>query len=675
MSVRLQMRGPFAQNRSGRSAGALGTHPLSASLRPRIRRLAQTALALVTVLTALLVPAGPGAQAAAGRIQVRGDHFVDPSGQPVFLLGVNYEGPIHQAWQMWDDNRFSLPLIRQDFIRAQGAGAFGVVRIFVQKPLADDIAAKRWAKLDQVLDLADQSGLRIILTFADYPESQLANLTPIDTAVASRYRGRSTILAYDLKNEPRFSDLALAQYPPQYRVPLQDPTLVPTGETISQRDIPAYRGTDQGQKDIPSRLSDAQAYAYANFLSAYRHFLAQEGDWATSWGPLKDMLNDTLATWIKVRTDAVHQGDPGALVTIGHVDAIIANLPANNGLDYRDFHRYPSASSASIASTMALLDDMRAALPTKPLVLGEFGFSNANVDEQKSASLEAEMVQSFRDHGGAGALKWMLNDFPDGFNARENAFGMYRQDGTPKPVVVTLGSLRGIQPIVKTPNTWPADYAMPNGRFFTQRNAKPDLSGFAVTNDDDIPFWDMWQALGLNSVGYPLSGRFSWRGLVTQVFEKAAFQWQPGTGVALVNLMDEMHDGGFDAVLLGSRASPLPAPPTAITGKTPEEITQARLALLNSNPAIKERYLSAADPILLYGLPTSAPQDLIDAVAIRTQRTTLQLWKHDTPWAKTGEVTTVNSGEIAAGYRLFPLGSLVPQPPPVAALNASLGLS
>ena len=43
------------------------------------------------------------------------------------------------------------------------------------------------------------------------------------------------------------------------------------------------------------------------------------------------------------------------------------------------------------------------------------------------------MVRGIRDRGGAGALKWMLNDFPNGANPRENSFGMFRADGSPKP--------------------------------------------------------------------------------------------------------------------------------------------------------------------------------------------------------------------------------------------------
>ena len=42
----------------------------------------------------------------------------------------------------------------------------------------------------------------------------------------------------------------------------------------------------------------------------------------------------------------------------------------------------------------------------------------------------------------------------------------------------------------------------------------------------------------------------------------------------------------------------------------------------------------------------------VDAV-LRTQRTVFQLWKHDVPWAKAGQVTLANAGELARDAELF----------------------
>ena len=211
----------------------------------------------------------------------------------------------------------------------------------------------------------------------------------------------------------------------------------------------------------------------------------------------------------------------------------------------------------------------------------------------------------------------------------------------------------------RTPDLVPLDWPVVDGHFFKRANyggGHCDV-GFAVTNSDGIPFWDTWQELGLENVGYPISHRYMWRGFVTQAFQKAIMQLQPGKGVFFVNIFDELHDAGRDALLHASFQTPRqleplnPALPEGMPGelweKLREEAQSARLALLDANPAIKERYYAAPDPLLLYGLPTSRVEDMGDHYAIRTQRTVLQEWKEDMPWAKSGEVTIANGGDLA----------------------------
>ena len=212
-----------------------------------------------------------------------------------------------------------------------------------------------------------------------------------------------------------------------------------------------------------------------------------------------------------------------------------------------------------------------------------------------------------------------------------------------------------------------ADFPIPNGHFFTQTNGRPlgtGSLGFAVTNAEDILFWDTWQQSGLENIGYPISQRFMWKGFLTQAFQKAAFQWQPGKGIFFINVFDELHDAGFDPWLLAFRSTPPQLDPSFDAGKTWEQIVQDRLALLDADPGVKARYFAAPDPLLLFGLPTSQVRDLGNVVAIRTQRAVIQRWKVDVPWARAGEVTVANGGDIARELGLFPAEVLVPQPPP-----------
>lgn len=416
--------------------------------------------ALHILLLAVVLAAPPAARptpvasAAAPGYSVGGSAILDPSGRPLFLLGASYEGPADRAWQMWTDEQFDPGLIGQDFARARSAG-LGVVRIFVQKPLADDLAAGKWQKLDRVLDLADKQGLGVILTLDDYTDWDLARVARYDGAIAGHLRGRATVVALDLKNEPHLGDLALAGYPAGETPPIQDPALVARiGERITRDEIPEYRASESGQKAVPTRLDDDQAYVYVNVLRAYQQFLEDSGAWvkandgnvvrylrspdAAAWAPLIDALNDSLALWLRPRLGAVRRADPDRLVTLAHVDTILATLPVNAWLDYRTYHRYASPTPAGVQAALALWDDVRAAVPGRPLVLGELGVSNDDADETTSAALELDLMRGIREHGGAGALKWMLNDVPNGASARENSFGMYRADGAAKPIAAGL---------------------------------------------------------------------------------------------------------------------------------------------------------------------------------------------------------------------------------------------
>ena len=64
-----------------------------------------------------------------------------------------------------------------------------------------------------VVDLAEKHELQLIVSLHDYGERDLARVCATAGQIAQRYRGRPGILAFDLKNEPRFNDLALTQVP------------------------------------------------------------------------------------------------------------------------------------------------------------------------------------------------------------------------------------------------------------------------------------------------------------------------------------------------------------------------------------------------------------------------------------------------------------------------------
>jgi hypothetical protein len=61
-----------------------------------------------------------------------------------------------------------------------------------------------------------------------------------------------------------------------------------------------------------------------------------------------------------------------------------------------------------------------------------------------------------------------------------------------------------------------------------------------------------------------------------------------------------------------------------------------------------------SDPLTFFGLPTSEVEDMGNHYAIRLQRAVLQEWKENVPWARAGQVTVANGGDIAKELGHFP---------------------
>lgn len=216
----------------------------------------------------------------------------------------------------------------------------------------------------------------------------------------------------------------------------------------------------------------------------------------------------------------------------------------------------------------------------------------------------------------------------------------------------------------------PADWPIPSGHFFTQTSNVPG-TGFTVTDANGIPFYNTFQKLGgVQGVGYPASQRMIWNGQTIQVFQRAVFQWnERDRRVDFLNVLDLLHDTGRDDWLAITRSVPAPLGPEFDQGRTWEQIVAMRQNLLSRAPAMQELYFSATDPIAIYGLPTSAVADQGNHWAIRLQRGVFQQWKIDTPWAKAGQVTIANAGDLAKETNLIPMSPAyqpvaAPAPPP-----------
>lgn len=211
----------------------------------------------------------------------------------------------------------------------------------------------------------------------------------------------------------------------------------------------------------------------------------------------------------------------------------------------------------------------------------------------------------------------------------------------------------------------PADFDVPGGHFYSQASGSDGSVGYTVVDDAQARFWSEFKRLGgVAGVGYPVSHRFVWDGFIVQAMQKGVMQWRPEVGQAyFVNVFDQLSAAGKDDWLLNVRSTPNNVEATFDADKSWDQIVAARLALLEANPAIKAQYNSVANPMVIYGLPTSRVVDNGNHFVVRLQRAVIQQWKVDVPWAKAGQVTVANGGDVGKEAGLFPSEVTTPLPP------------
>lgn len=211
------------------------------------------------------------------------------------------------------------------------------------------------------------------------------------------------------------------------------------------------------------------------------------------------------------------------------------------------------------------------------------------------------------------------------------------------------------------------DFDISNGHFFTQaRGSAPAGTGYAVTDDADIPFWTSFKKYGgVSAVGYPVSHRFKWKGFVSQAFQKVVFQFRPDQGgaVIFVNVFDELTAAAKDDWLSTVRDVPNSEKWEEDRGKPWDDVVKNHMALLDKDPAIKSLFLADPNPQVYNGLPMSY-KEFQNVAVLRAQRKVFQRWKIDVPWAKAGQVLVANGGDIGKEAGLYPKEAIEPKLPP-----------
>lgn len=382
-------------------------------------------------------------------------YLVNSKGSPFFALGVNYAGYFDRAWKMWEANLFDPNLIARDFRKAQNAG-FNTIRLFVHPALAEDIGKGNFAKLDQVLSLAQDHQLLVMLSLNDAHWLDLTRVGNLDAKIAARYKDVPTIFSYDLENEPVFYNLVAAVYPQKYRPPIHTSQLIDQyGVRVSRTEAADL----QSRRQIPSHLNADTAFYYINALRLFIEYdnalkafvnrgkgtivdfmLSAE---ATPWHTLIEVLDKTVESWLRARMDPIRAAGSQQLLTVGWNWLHFAALPANRLLDIQEYHNYEAATLSGFNINAAHLSGLRRVFPQHPLIFGEFGWSNqSSSDPAQSKAVsptltgfyEAATYAYLRANGLAGGFKWMLNDVQAPNNPYEANFGVFSAGDTPKPI-------------------------------------------------------------------------------------------------------------------------------------------------------------------------------------------------------------------------------------------------
>ncbi len=472
---------------------------------------------------------------AIGKIQARGGELVDSKGSRFFVAGINYEGHTDRAWLMWQNDKWDPNLINQNFAVA-AAGGFNAVRIFVQTQLRDDIKANNWTKFDTIVQLAQQNGLRLLVTFSDYYEPDLRKLIEIDNAVAHHFANNGTILAYDLRNEPQFGEFIGAIYPDGQQPAMQNEDLIHLyGERVSQAESDGYRN-GAGRNIVPGYMNSRQAYIFANMMRYHEELLSDLGTWvnrngrvtaldffntaeAVKWQPFTGALNATVQRYIDVRQNVILSADPGRLVTVGYNRPDLAYMPANRALGFISYHNFPGDQAGGLAQTLAILNFLKNYYSAKPVVMEEFGYSNSDgrneVPLMRTASYETSVWLFLYGRGYAGGFKWMLNNFTIGANPYENNFGLLDNNSQPKPAYFAERAVMQMAANNRTPSgdfgrletydgvTISYSWGSNNAFFGNGKEFKDDR--VQINQQDAGPWAIWWPNNGLGNVSLSLS--------------------------------------------------------------------------------------------------------------------------------------------------------------------------
>lgn len=192
--------------------------------------------------------------------------------------------------------------------------------------------------------------------------------------------------------------------------------------------------------------------------------------------------------WLRRVSDAIRQGDAGALVTVGlHMedmehDRRLGPADAAESCDFLTMHGYPGYASWARGPTDEELLPFLAIVTRwlgggADVVFSEFGVPTyrdgdsdsaggggvALVEEQAAAAYVDRALAALHECGCVGAMLWCYSDYvpaiwrspPFDAAVHERFFGQWRADASPKPAVASVEAFarRRLAPVPVPPST------------------------------------------------------------------------------------------------------------------------------------------------------------------------------------------------------------------------------
>lgn len=346
-------------------------------------------------------------------------------------FGTNYYDP-HTGWapKLW--RQFDPDTVRRHFQVMDKIGV-SCARVFLTagsfQPNADTVEEQALEKLDSLVQIARETGIRLILTGPDHWEGQPAYWKPdrfagesalgalerFWTVVGRRYRGESAILAWDLLNEPHLPWFA-EEWRRTWNSWLEH--TYSDWHALKAAWGTELRATDKwGDVAVPEDRPGANS-PRLRYWQQFREHLADE--------------------WVRRQVEAIRRVDPEHLITVGYIQWSYPLIRHGNPgrysafnprrqatwLDFVTIHFYPTqgppfASGESWGKNLAYLQAVLAYCHVgKPVMLGEFGWYGGGApqhhpflsEQQQAKWIGAEIAASRAL--ASGWLSWPFADTP-----------------------------------------------------------------------------------------------------------------------------------------------------------------------------------------------------------------------------------------------------------------------